>query len=50
MSENTDDTDPDDFDTDALELETVTRNEGWGPEAFRDAGEATFGSRTREDD
>lgn len=27
------------------ELETVTREEGWGEEAFRDAGEATFGGR-----
>lgn len=25
------------------ELETLTRGEGWGEEAFRDAGEATFG-------
>lgn len=26
-------------------LETLTRNEEWGSEAFRDAGEATFGGR-----
>lgn len=25
------------------ELETVSRGESWGGEAFRDAGEATFG-------
>jgi bifunctional DNA-binding transcriptional regulator/antitoxin component of YhaV-PrlF toxin-antitoxin module len=25
------------------ELETLTRDEEWGDEAFRDAGEATFG-------
>ena len=24
-------------------LETVTRGDGWGEEAFRDAGAATFG-------
>jgi AbrB family looped-hinge helix DNA binding protein len=27
------------------ELETLTRNDDWGDEAFRDAGEATFGGR-----
>jgi AbrB family looped-hinge helix DNA binding protein len=27
------------------ELETLTRDEEWGDEAFRDAGEATFGGR-----
>jgi AbrB family looped-hinge helix DNA binding protein len=27
------------------DLETVTRGEEWGAEAFRDAGEATFGGR-----
>ena len=27
------------------ELETLTRDEDWGDEAFRDAGEATFGGR-----
>lgn len=27
------------------ELETLTRGEEWGEEAFRDAGEATFGGR-----
>jgi AbrB family looped-hinge helix DNA binding protein len=27
------------------ELETVTRGKEWGDEAFRDAGEATFGGR-----
>ncbi|NGM68813.1 AbrB/MazE/SpoVT family DNA-binding domain-containing protein [Natronolimnobius sp. AArcel1] len=27
------------------DLETVTRGEEWGPEAFRDAGDATFGGR-----
>jgi len=27
------------------ELETLTRDEDWGEEAFRDAGEATFGGR-----
>lgn len=27
------------------DLETVTRGKEWGPEAFRDAGEATFGGR-----
>ena len=27
------------------DLETVTRGEEWGEEAFRDAGEATFGGR-----
>lgn len=27
------------------ELETLTRDEEWGPEAFRDAGEATFGGQ-----
>ena len=27
------------------DLETVTRDEPWGNEAFRDAGEATFGER-----
>lgn len=27
------------------ELETLTRGEEWGDEAFRDAGEATFGGR-----
>jgi len=27
------------------ELETVTRGDEWGEEAFRDAGEATFGDR-----
>lgn len=27
------------------ELETVTRGGEWGEEAFRDAGEATFGDR-----
>ena len=27
------------------ELETLTRGEDWGDEAFRDAGEATFGGR-----
>ena len=25
------------------DLETLTRDEEWGEEAFRDAGEATFG-------
>lgn len=24
-------------------LATLTRGDGWGPEAFRDAGDATFG-------
>jgi AbrB family looped-hinge helix DNA binding protein len=27
------------------ELETLSRDEEWGEEAFRDAGEATFGGR-----
>lgn len=27
------------------ELETLTRGEEWGEEAFRDAGEGTFGGR-----
>jgi len=27
------------------ELETLTRGKEWGSEAFRDAGEATFGGR-----
>ena len=27
------------------DLETLTRDEEWGSEAFRDAGEATFGGR-----
>lgn len=27
------------------ELETLTRGEEWGDEAFRDTGEATFGGR-----
>lgn len=27
------------------ELETLTRDDDWGDEAFRDAGEATFGGR-----
>jgi len=27
------------------ELETLTRDEEWGEEAFRDAGEATFGGK-----
>lgn len=27
------------------DLETITRGEEWGSEAFRDAGEATFGGR-----
>ncbi|MFC6716117.1 AbrB/MazE/SpoVT family DNA-binding domain-containing protein [Natrialbaceae archaeon GCM10025810] len=27
------------------ELETLTRGEEWGDDAFRDAGEATFGGR-----
>lgn len=27
------------------ELETLTRDEEWGSEAFRDAGDATFGGR-----
>lgn len=27
------------------ELETLTREEEWGEEAFRDAGESTFGGR-----
>jgi AbrB family looped-hinge helix DNA binding protein len=27
------------------ELETLTHGEEWGDEAFRDAGEATFGDR-----
>ena len=27
------------------ELETLTRDEDWGEEAFRDAGKATFGDR-----
>ncbi|WP_313694491.1 AbrB/MazE/SpoVT family DNA-binding domain-containing protein [Halorarum halobium] len=27
------------------ELETLSRGEDWGEEAFRDAGEATFGDR-----
>lgn len=27
------------------ELETLTRDEEWGDEAFRDAGDATFGGR-----
>lgn len=27
------------------ELETLTRGEEWGDEAFRDAGDATFGGR-----
>lgn len=26
-------------------IQTVSRDEDWGPEAFRDAGEATFGDR-----
>ena len=30
------------------ELETLTRDEEWGTEAFRDAGEATFGGRPDE--
>lgn len=31
---------------DLPELETVTRETEWGDEAFRDAGEATFGGGT----
>lgn len=31
------------------DLETLTRGDEWGPEAFRDAGEATFGDRGRHD-
>ena len=27
------------------DLETLEREDDWGPEAFRDAGEATFGGR-----
>lgn len=27
------------------ELETLTRDDDWGDEAFRDAGKATFGGR-----
>ncbi|WP_049928412.1 AbrB/MazE/SpoVT family DNA-binding domain-containing protein [Halopiger goleimassiliensis] len=27
------------------DLETVTRDEEWGSEAFRDAGDSTFGGR-----
>lgn len=27
------------------ELQTLTRDEAWGEEAFRDSGEATFGDR-----
>ncbi|WP_089788120.1 AbrB/MazE/SpoVT family DNA-binding domain-containing protein [Natronobacterium haloterrestre] len=30
---------------DLPELETLTRDEEWGEEAFRDAGDATFGGR-----
>lgn len=33
------------MDTNDIELETVTRGGEWGEEAFRDAGEATFGDR-----
>lgn len=32
------------------DLETLTRDEEWGPEAFRDAGEATFGGRGTDDE
>lgn len=28
-----------------IELETLTRDGEWGNEAFRDAGEATFGGQ-----
>lgn len=31
------------------DLETLTRDDEWGPEAFRDAGEATFGGRGTDD-
>ena len=50
MNENPDDTDSDALDPDTPELKTVTRNEEWGPEAFRDAGEATFGNLSRKND
>jgi len=30
-----------------VELETLTRGEAWDESAFRDAGEATFGSPQR---
>lgn len=32
------------------ELHTLTRGKEWGDEAFRDAGEATFGDRGQFDD
>lgn len=32
-------------DCDPDRLETLTRDEPWGPEAFRDAGDATFRTR-----
>lgn len=32
------------------ELETLTRGCDWGDEAFRDAGEATFGDRSGSDE
>lgn len=31
------------------DLETLTRGDEWGPEAFREAGEATFGDPPRHD-
>lgn len=37
-----DESDSDRYD-EITELETVTRDEKWGGEAFRDAGGATFG-------
>ncbi|WP_202935067.1 hypothetical protein [Halorussus amylolyticus] len=36
---------PDRKHCETLDLETRTREEEWGEEAFRDAGEATFGSQ-----
>lgn len=35
----------DDSERTRIDLETLTRDERWGEEAFRDAGEATFGSQ-----
>lgn len=32
------------------ELQTLTRGEDWGEEAFRDAGEATFGDPRQDSD
>jgi hypothetical protein len=42
---NSDDETADCKQNESAELETLTREDNWGKEAFRDAGEATFGSR-----